>query len=334
MKRYILKRLLLLVPVLFGVSVIVFVVMHSFTADPAGIILGQHATEKQILELRSKLDLDKPIYIQYFKYLGRLIHGDLGDSLYTKTSVVKELFARFPATVELTVSAILFASVFGILVGVLSAVKKNSIFDYICMVGALTGVSMPIFWLGIMLIILFSVSLGWCPPGGRIDIMLSPANVTGFLFIDSILTGDWESFASALSHLVLPTIALGSYSTAIIARMTRSSVLETLQQDYIRTAWAKGLAERVVVIRHALRNALIPVVTVIGLQMGSLLGGAVLTETVFAWPGIGKYVVDSIIKSDYTVVQGAVLLVAFIFVIVNLIVDVIYAFIDPRIKYS
>jgi len=334
LRRYIIKRLLLLIPVLLGVSVIVFVVMHMFTTDPAYTILGQHATQTQVDELRAKLDLDKPIYVQYAKYLGKLLKGDLGESLYTKTSVTKELSARFPATIELALCAMIFASLLGILVGVISAVKKNSIFDYVSMLGALTGVSMPIFWLGIMLIILFAVNLHLLPPAGRIDITYSPVKVTGLLLVDTLIKGDWKSFQSALSHLVLPTIALGLYSTAIIARMTRSSVLETLEQDYIRTAWAKGLSERVVVMRHALRNALIPVVTVIGLQMGQLLAGAVLTETVFAWPGIGKYVVDSIIKTDYPVVQGAVLLVAFIFVAVNLIVDIVYAFLDPRIKYS
>jgi len=334
LRKYIVKRLLMLIPVLVGVSIIVFVVMHAFTTDPASTILGQHATEAQIQALRLKLGLDKPIYIQYLNYLGGVLHGDLGKSLFTNTPVTFELLTRFPATVELAVCAGIFASVVGIVVGVISAVRKNSIFDYAGMVGALGGVSIPVFWLGIMLIILFAVNLHVLPPSGRIDIMMSPQRITGLLLVDTAIKGDWAAFRSAFSHLVLPTVTLGLYSTAIIARMTRSSVLETLDQDYIRTAWAKGLSERVVVLRHALRNALIPIVTVIGLQVGSLLAGAVLTETVFAWPGIGKYVVDSITRSDYPVVQGAVLLLAVVYVLVNLIVDIIYAFIDPRIKYS
>lgn len=333
MKKYILKRLLLLIPVLLGVSVLVFAVLHLFTTDPAANILGQHATQAQIEALREKLGLNDPVWLQYWNYLKGILHGDFGNSLFSNTSVTKEIFSRFPATVELALCAILFASVVGIIVGVISAVKKNSIFDYAGMVGALMGVSMPIFWLGILLILLFSVTLGWLPVSGRSIIGLEPTRITGMFILDSILTGNWRALGDSIAHLVLPTVALGSYSTAIIARMTRSTVLETLDQDYIRTAWAKGLSHRVVVIRHALRNALIPVITVIGLQLGGLLSGAVLTETVFSWPGIGKYTVDAIIRSDYPVVQGVVLLIAFIFVVVNLLVDIVYAFLDPRIKY-
>jgi peptide/nickel transport system permease protein len=266
--------------------------------------------------------------------LKNVLRGDLGNSLYSQTKVAEELFARFPATIELAVAAIIFASIFGVVAGVISAVKKNSIFDYIGMSAALIGVSIPIFWLGIMFIILFSVILGWLPVTGRLDILTVPSEITGFYLLDALLSGNMNMFKDALRHLILPTVTLGMYSTAVIARMTRSSVLETLEQDYVRTARAKGLKETAVIIVHALRNAALPIVTVIGLQLGSLLGGAVLTETVFAWPGIGKYAVDAITRSDYPVVQGAVLLVAFIFVIVNLFVDVIYAALDPRIKYS
>ena len=334
MKKYILKRLLLLIPVLLGVSIIVFGVTHAFTTDPASTILGQHATQAQIDALREKLGFNKPIPIQYWDYFKGLIHGDLGMSLYTNTPVMKELLARFPATAELALSATIFATLLGVFIGVVSAVKKNTWIDYTGMAGALAGVSLPVFWLGIMLIILFGVILHWLPVSGRIDITMIPPKITGFYTIDTLLTGNFDMFASAVSHLVLPTVTLGLYSTAIIARMTRSAVLETLEQDYIRTAWAKGLAEKVVVLRHALRNALIPVVTVIGLQLGALLGGAVLTETVFSWPGIGKYTVDAITKSDYPVISGAVILIAFLFVLVNLIVDIIYALLDPRIKYK
>jgi peptide/nickel transport system permease protein len=260
--------------------------------------------------------------------------GDLGKSYETEETVTKEIFSRFPATIELALAAIIIASVFGILIGVISSVKKNSIFDNLGMVLALIGVSVPVFWLGIIMIMIFP-GLLHLPTGGRIDVLLQPKNITGFYMIDSILTGDFESLADAFRHLILPATVLGMHSMAIVARMTRSSMLEVLNQDYIRTARAKGLPEGKVVRRHALRNALIPIVTVIGLQFGSLLGGAVLTETVFGWPGIGAYTVHCITDAaDFPVVQGVVLLIACIFVIMNLVVDVIYAFLDPRIKLS
>ncbi len=336
MVKYAIKRILLLFPVLLGVSIIVFIVTHALTTDPAATILGQHATMEQMEALREKLGFNDPLPVQYWNYFKDLIHGDLGESLYTNTPVLQELLARFPATAELAISATIFATILGVTIGVISAVRKNSILDYASMVGALVGVSIPLFWLGIMLIILFGVILGVLPTGGRIEIyeLLTMPHITGFYTIDTLITGNFAQFRSAVSYLVLPTITLGLYSTAIIARMTRSSVLETMEQDYIRTAWAKGLKEKTVVIRHALRNALIPVVTVIGLQLGSLLAGAVLTETVFSWPGIGKYTVDAITQSDYPVISGAVLLVAFVYVVINLIVDLIYAFLDPRIKYK
>jgi peptide/nickel transport system permease protein len=263
-----------------------------------------------------------------------VVKGDFGDSYYTKTPVAKEIFSRFPATIELALCAIILASAVGIFLGVISAVKKNSLIDNVSMITALVGVSMPIFWLGILLIILFSGTLGWVPAQGRIETLLRPSNITGFYLVDSLLAGDFESFGSALKHLILPSVTLAMYSMAIIARMTRSTMLETLSKDYIRTARAKGISEGRVIKKHALSNALIPIVTVIGIQLGYLLGGAVLTETVFAWPGIGKFTVEAIMKSDFPIVQGVVLLVAFIFVVMNLVVDIIYAFLDPRIKYS
>lgn len=332
MIKYIIRRLILLVPILFGVSLATFVVMHLFTTDPAEMILGQHATTDRVEALRQELGLNKPIHIQFGDYISNTVHGDLGKSVITKTSITDELMKRFPATVELAIAAIIVATVMGISLGVISAVKQNSIYDYGTMVVALMGVSMPIFWLGLMMIILFSVILGWLPASGRIAIGMQPDHITGLYLIDALLTGEMGSFADALAHLIMPAIALGSYSTAIIARMTRATMLETIRQDYIRTARAKGLSERVVIIKHALRNALIPVVTVIGLQMGALLGGAVLTETVFSWPGIGSYLVEGIMVSDYPRVQGAVLLVGTIFVLVNLIVDVLYSYLDPRIQ--
>lgn len=334
MLKYILKRLMLLLPVILGVSILVFLVMHVFTTDPASIILGQHATAEQVANLREELGLNKPLYVQYFNFIGGVFKGSLGNSLITKTSVTGEILARFPATIELALAAIIIASVVGVIIGVISAVKQNSIVDYLSMVGALLGVSMPIFWLGLMLIVLFSVKLHWLPVSGRIQIGMEPVHVTGFYLLDSLITGNMAAFKSSLQHLALPAIALASYSTAIIARMTRSTMLEIVKQDYIRTARAKGLFEKVVILKHALRNALIPITTVIGLQLGSLLGGAVLTETVFSWPGVGSYTIDAILKSDYPVVQGAVMILAIVFVLVNLVVDLLYAYLDPRIKYS
>ena len=334
MLKYIIKRILMLIPVLIGVSIIVFLIMRVLSPDPAPIVLGQHATQQTVEAWRQANGLNDPIYLQYFHYLQGALTGDLGTSYYTKSPVTKEILARFPATIELAVVAIVLASIFGILIGVISAVKKNSIFDNAGMLLALIGVSMPIFWLGILLIIFFSGFLHWLPSNGRIDPLLQPLHVTGFYLVDSLMTGNINAFKDALRHIILPASALAMYSMAIITRMTRSSMLDTLQQDYIRTARAKGVAEGRVIVRHALRNGLIPIITVIGLQLGSLLGGAVLTETVFSWPGIGAYTVACIMKSDFPVVQGVVLLVATIFVMVNLLVDVIYAFLDPRIKYS
>lgn len=334
MFKYIVKRILMLIPVLLGVSVIVFLIMRVFSPDPAPIVLGQHATVESANAWREANGLNDPIYLQYFKFLKGALTGDLGTSYFTKTPVTSEIFSRFPATIELAICAIIFAAIFGVLIGAVSAVKKNSLFDHAGMVLALVGVSMPIFWLGILLIILFSGVLQILPSGTRIDPLLQPMGGTGFYLIDTLASGDMEAFWDTVRHLILPSLALGMYSMAIIARMTRSSMLETLNQDYIRTARAKGISKGKVIRRHALRNAMIPVTTVIGLQLGSLLGGAVLTETVFSWPGIGNYTVQCILKSDFPVVQGVVLLVAFLFVLINLAVDILYAFLDPRIKFS
>ncbi len=334
MGKYIVKRLFQLIPVLIGVSVFVFIVMRLFTPDPAALILGQHATSQQIEALREDLGLNDPIYVQFGRFFAGLIRGDLGRSLMTRRPVLQDLLARFPATIELAVFSLILATIFGVLCGVLSAVRRYSIFDYASMVGALLGVSMPIFWLGLILIIVFALKLHWLPVSGRIDIGLEPAAITGFYLLDSLISGNWAAFWSALRHLILPGVALAAYSMAIIARMTRSAMLEVIRQDYIRTAWAKGLNERAVINHHALKNALIPVVTVIGLQLGFLLGGAVLTETVFSWPGVGSWTVNAILNSDYPLVQGSVLLVAAVFVLINLLVDLLYAYLDPRIHYS
>ncbi len=334
MAKYILKRLLMLIPVLLGVSLFVFIIMHVFTGDPAALMLGEHATKAQIASLRQEMGLNDPIYVQFGRFLWQLIHGDLGRSLMTKRPVVQDILSQFPATIELALFSLALASLVGIIIGVISAVRRYSFFDYLSMVGALLGVSMPIFWLGLILIIIFSVNLHWLPVSGRIDIGLEPAAITRLYLVDSILTGNWDAFWSALRHLILPGVALAAYSMAIIARMTRSTMLEVVKQDYIRTAHAKGLDEKTVVIHHALKNALIPIVTVIGLQFGFLLGGAVLTETVFSWPGIGSLTTNAILASDFPLVQGSVILVAVVFVLVNLLVDLFYAYLDPRIHYS
>jgi peptide/nickel transport system permease protein len=332
--KYIIKRLLLLIPVVIGVSIIVFLIMRVFSPDPAPVVLGEHATQESVTAWREANGLSDPLYIQYFHFLIGIFTGDLGKSYYSKAPVITEIFARFPATIELAISAVIFASVFGIVIGAVSAVKKNTLADSAGMVTALIGVSMPIFWLGILLIILFSGTLHLLPSNGRIDTLLQPPTITGFYIIDTLITGNFEGTWSTITHLILPSVALGMYSMAIIARMTRSSMLDTLSQDYVRTARAKGIDESKVIRKHALRNAMIPVVTVIGLQLGSLLGGAVLTETVFAWPGIGSYTVQCILKSDFPVVQGVVMLVAITYVLINLVVDIIYGILDPRIKYS
>ena len=334
MFKYVTKRILMVIPVMIGVSIIVFSLMRVFSPDPAPIVLGQHATQESITVWRHANGLDAPVVTQYLTYVTKALHGDLGTSYYTKSQVSAEIGARFPATIELAIAAILFATTLGILLGVMAAVKKNSIFDAAGSLFALIGVSIPIFWLGILFIMFFAGFLHLLPSGGRINVMLEPVRMSGFYMIDAAVQGNWEGFRDAFIHLILPALTLGMYSMAIITRMTRSSMLETLGQDYIRTARAKGIAETKVIGKHALRNSLIPVTTVIGLQFGALLGGALLTESVFSWPGIGKYTVDSILKSDFPVVQGIVLLVAVIFVTINLIADLGYAFLDPRIKYS
>jgi peptide/nickel transport system permease protein len=332
--KYVLKRVVMVIPVMIGVSIIVFSLMRVFSPDPAPIVLGQHATQEATAAWREEKGLNEPVVVQYWDYLKGAVHGDLGVSYYSDTPVIKEIGARFPATIELAVAAIIFAAVVGIFLGVVAAVKKNSIFDAAGMLIALVGVSIPIFWLGILFIMFFSGVLHLLPTGGRINTLLEPARVTGFYLIDSLLEGNWAAFKDAFVHLILPSLTLGMYSMAIITRMTRSSMLETLGQDYVRTSRAKGISETKVIGKHALRNSMIPVTTVIGLQFGGLLGGALLTESVFSWPGIGKYTVDCILKSDFPMVQGIVLLVAVVFVLINLAADLTYAYLDPRIKYA
>jgi len=302
----VIRRLLLAVPVLIGVSILVFAIIRFIPGDPARAIAGVHASPEYIEQVRRELLLDEGLHVQYFVYMSNLLRGDLGRSTFTRRPVTVELSERFPNTLVLAASAMFVASILGLSAGIISATKRYSLFDNFSMLAALIGVAAPVFWLGVMFQLLFSVNLGWLPSGG---------------------IGTWK-------HLVLPALTLGLATAALIARITRSSMLEVLGQDYITTARSKGLVERIVIYKHALKNALIPVVTVMGLQFGTLLGGAVLTETVFSWPGIGRLMVDSILARDYPVVQGAVLLLAVFFVMINLVVDVIYAFLDPRISYG
>lgn len=334
MISYTVKRLLVLIPVLIGMTLIVFSIIHAIPGDPAETILGQKATESSKAALRLELGLDKPWYDQYFSYIGKLLHGDLGKSIRTRQPISEEMMPYLAATLELTIASMLFATFVGVNAGIISAWKQNSWFDYICMFVALVGVSMPIFWLGLMEQWIFAIKLHWLPSIGRMDPRDPVESITNIYLIDSLLHGRWDQCWVVIKHLVLPGIALGTIPMAIIARMTRSSMLEVMRSDYIRTARAKGMGQFLVVYKHALKNAVIPVLTVIGLQTGLLLGGAVLTETIFAWPGVGRYIFEAISSRDYPVIQSGILVIAFIFVFINLIVDLLYAAVDPRISYK
>jgi peptide/nickel transport system permease protein len=314
--RFLARRLLHLGPVLLGVSVIVFLVLHLAPGDPAEIMLGANANREDLERLRTQLGLDQPLHVQYVTWIGHVARGDLGRSLWMKRPVLGEVLERFKATLLLTGTALFLSTVGGIALGIASARRANSLLDRLSAVASLFGASMPTFWLGIVLMVIFSLWLGWLPASG----MYAPYGGGGL--------------RDLLAHLVLPAITLAAASITIIARLTRAAMLEMLGQDYVRTARAKGLAERPVVWRHALKNALIPIVTVVGVQAGYLLGGAVLTETVFAWPGVGTLVVQGILARDIPLVQGGVLVIALSFVLVNLAVDALYAWLDPRIKYN
>ncbi len=333
MKWYITKRLLMLVPVLLGVSILSFSLIQLAPGDPAITMAGEHASPQTINAIREKYGLDKPITTQYWIWLKKVLHGDMGRSIVSNEYVMKEILHRFPNTVELTFCAMAIAILVGSLAGIVSASRQYSVLDYSTMGVALFGVSMPVFWLGIMLMMIFGVFLRWLPIGGRIDSLIPFKRITGFYLLDSIITWNGPAFISTIRYLILPSVALGTIPMATIARVTRSSMLEVLRQDFIRTERAKGLSERLVIYKHAARNALLPVITVIGLNFGLLLAGAILTETVFSWPGIGRYVINAVRMRDYPAVQGCVLFFAFMFVIVNLITDILYVFIDPRIKY-
>jgi ABC-type dipeptide/oligopeptide/nickel transport system permease component len=394
--QYIIRRILATIPVLFGVSVLVFLFIHLIPGDPAVAMLGERATEENVARMRQQLGLDDPLPVQYVRFLfgetsfvvanednsyttrrgeqcveidgaanvacrnpegkwtgqqnaemtcnriasymvchdNGILWGDLGRSIQGNIPIGKELQRRFPATAELAIVAILIAVIVGVPAGVLASLKRNSFVDTATMFAALAGVSMPVFWLGILLMWLFGLQLGWLPTGGRLSPDVELETITNFFLLDSILTRNWEAFWDALRHVILPSIALATISLSIIARMTRSSMLDVLGQDYMRTAQAKGLARGTQIRRHAMRNAMMPVVTIIGLQFGGLLAGAILTETIFSWPGIGKWVFDAIGARDYTIVQSVTLIIAFTFVLVNLLVDISYAWLNPRIRYQ
>lgn len=332
MLGYIIRRCLSVIPTLLGVTIIIFLMLRLTPGDPAEMLLGERATDKSLHVMREYLGLNDPIYVQYGLFLKRLMKGDLGETIWSRQKVWHEIKERFPATVELTIAAMLISSILGVLLGLISAARQYSVFDYFSMLVSLIGVSMPVFWLALMLMLVFSLWLGWFPMSGRLGISEELEIITNFYVLDSILTRNWSALADALKHLVLPAVALSTIPLAIVARMTRSSMLEVLRQDYIKTARAKGLGTMMVYFKHALRNGLIPVITVIGLQVGMMMGGAILTETVFAWPGVGKWIFDGVSKRDYMVIQGGTLVVAATFVVVNLMVDILYTVINPRIN--
>lgn len=354
MTRYIMRRLVLLIPVLLGIIIITFAMLRLIPGDPARIMLGEHATIDQVARFRERMGLDQPMIVQFGRYMSDVVRLDFGRAIATNRPVLEEVGQRLPATFELTMGAMIFALLLGISAGIVAAYRHNSIIDVGVMFVALIGVSMPIFWLGLVLMYIFGFKLQWLPPSGRLTVgveLLPMAQAwgldslsgfwrdfldffSGFYVLNALLTGNWTALWDVIKHLILPSVALGSIPMAIIARMTRSSLLEVLGEDYIRTARAKGLHERWVLFRHAMKNALLPIVTIVGLQMGFLLGGAILTETIFSWPGLGRLVVNRILARDYPAVQGSVTFIALIFVLVNLIVDVSYAYLDPRISYD
>ncbi|PLR66626.1 MULTISPECIES: ABC transporter permease [Bacillaceae] len=333
MVSYTVRRIGLLIPVLIGMTLVVFSIIRAIPGNPAQVILGQRATQEAIEKLTHQLGLDQPWYIQYFDYVGGLLTGDLGQSIRTGAQISQEMIPYLAATMELTMFAMIIAIVVGINAGIISAWFRNSWFDYLAMVIALIGVSMPIFWLGLMEQYVFSIQLGWLPTTGREEIRNPVDSITNLYLLDTLLQGRFDQFTEVLKHIILPGVALATIPMAIIARITRSTMIEAMESDFIRTARAKGLHMFWVVYKHALKNAIIPILTIIGLQTGLLLGGAILTETIFGWPGMGRYIFDAISSRDYPVIQSGILIIATIFVFINLIVDILYAAIDPRIKY-
>jgi peptide/nickel transport system permease protein len=322
-----------IIPVLLGVSIVVFFMVRAIPGDPAQIMLGQQATQEQVQQIRENMGLDKPIFVQYGLFLKDALRGDLGDSIVTGRPVTTELLTRLPATLELTTFAMLIAILVGIPVGVISAVRQYSLLDKSTSVLALTGISMPIFWLAMILVVIFGVNLELLPFPGRLDPTTGITAITGLVLVDSLLTLNFAGFWDGLLHLIMPALALATIPMAVIMRMTRSSMLEVMNEDYVRTARAKGVVPWRVIFKHALRNAMLPTITVIGLQVGLLMVGAIITETIFSWPGIGLYTYTSISSRDYASIQGVVLYAALLFVLINLIVDILYAILDPRVRY-
>jgi peptide/nickel transport system permease protein len=335
MLRYVVRRLLLLVPILLGVSILIFFWVHALPGNPASALLGERATPELVQQYKERYGLDRPLPLQYVDYLKvTVVERDLGTSISSRRTVTSEIRRRFPATIELAITAMIFAVGIGLPLGFFAAKHYGGVFDNLSLVGSLIGISIPIFFLAIILKYIFAIRLQWLPSVGREDVLLSPEHPTGFYVLDGLITGNWTAMWDAIKHLILPAIALGSIPLAIIMRITRAATLDVQNEDYVRTARAKGLSPHVVDRRHVLRNALLPVSTIIGLQTGLLLSGAVLTETVFAFPGMGSWLRDAIYNSDYPALQGGVLFVAVVFVVVNLIVDISYAIINPRIRYS
>jgi peptide/nickel transport system permease protein len=334
MLRYVVRRLLLLIPILFGLSILVFFWVRALPGSPISSLLGERATPELVQQYKERYGLDEPVYKQYVKQLRAWAHADFGTSTASHRTITYEIKQRFPATVELAVAAMIFAISLGIPLGFFAAKKYGGLFDHASLFISLIGISIPVFFLAIILKYIFAVRLGWLPTVGRQSVVLDAEHPTNFYILDAIITRDWAAFTDSIKHLILPAIALGSIPFAIITRITRASVLDVQNEDYVRTARAKGLAPLTVDRRHVLRNAMLPITTIIGLQVGLLLSGAVLTETVFAWPGIGSWLRDAIFNRDYPVIQGGILFVALIFVLVNLIVDISYAVINPRIRYS
>ena len=335
MWAYLVRRLLLAVLAIFGVLVVTFFLSHVIPGDPIAAILGPQAPERVIQDLRQRWGLDRPIYEQFLRYLGRLVRGDLGTSIATHRPVLRDLLDFFPATIELATAAILIGVLAGLAVGILSAAAQGSWLDHVTRFLSLIGLSMPVFWLGLIVLLLFYLWLGVLPGPGQLDIFMSrPPRITGLIVADALLAWDLPALRNALSHLVLPALVLGSHALAGIARITRASMLEVLGQEYMKVARAKGLAEQTVILKHALKNALLPIITVIGIYYGGLLEGAVLTETVFAWPGLGRYATSAILSQDFAAVMGVTVLIALIFSLANLIVDLAYGFFNPKIRYE
>jgi peptide/nickel transport system permease protein len=334
MLRFVVRRLLLLIPILFGLSILVFLWIRALPGSPATTLLGERATAEQIAAINEQFGLNDPIWEQYWKYLKQLASFDFGDSVATRRPVTDEFLQRFPATIELALAAMFFSVLVGIPLGFLAAKRFGSFLDHFSLLASLLGISIPIFVLAIILKYIFAVRLGWLPTVGRISVLIDLEHPTNFYVLDAIIARDWEALWDVIQHLILPAIALGTIPLAIIARITRASVLDVQNEDYVRTARAKGVAPRTVDGRHILRNAMLPIATIIGLQTGLLLSGAVLTESVFAWPGIGTWLVGAIEARDYAVLQGGILFIAVVFVLVNLLVDLSYAFINPRIRLS